>query len=280
MKSLCFPAFRRFRRSPFLSRNATHFLKCVVILGSYDERRKRRNDYQISHPQATHNPPPITHDNRIHPAANRPAQRTSTQPEPSQGWGVGKNSSPETPSLTGPRPLTFPTETFLNSISLPITSETMNKTTSKRRESGTIAKLAKDLGYTPRHTGTLIKSGMPDTLDDAKKWLSEREDNDTAAALRKERIKLVKAQRIAVETANARSAGELVPKAKIEADAVILAAAMQALFRKLETSLPQLCLGLSLSQSTPLVRQRIREIQDSFSAMSEEFFGKQPHQEP
>jgi hypothetical protein len=152
----------------------------------------------------------------------------------------------------------------------------MNKPTSKRRESGTVAKLAKALGYTPRHTGTLIKAGMPDTLPEARQYLSERENNDTAAALRRERIGLVRAQRLAAELANQRAKGELVPRSVIEADTVKIAMAMQVFLRKLEKELPQVCLGLTLSQSMPLVRQRIREVQQAFSDMSDEFWNDQP----
>jgi hypothetical protein len=151
----------------------------------------------------------------------------------------------------------------------------MNKLPSKRRSSGAVTKLAKALGFTSRHTGTLLKNGMPDTLTEAHQWLSDREDTDTAAALRRERIGLVKAQRLAAELANQKAAGQLVPRSEVMADSVRIASAMQAFLRKLEKELPQLCLGLTLSQSMPLVRQRMREIQDNLADLTSDFWSNQ-----
>jgi phage terminase Nu1 subunit (DNA packaging protein) len=147
---------------------------------------------------------------------------------------------------------------------------------SKRRPPGSIAKLAKALGYTARHTGTLIKAGMPDTLAEARQWLAERENSDTAAALRKERIGLVKAQREAAEIANKKARGELVSRTEVETDTVRIASAMKAMLKAFEVQLPQLCLGLTLSQSAPLVRQRLREIQNAFADLSAEYWKDKP----
>jgi phage terminase Nu1 subunit (DNA packaging protein) len=154
----------------------------------------------------------------------------------------------------------------------PSPSQTMKTPPSNRRESGSVIKLAKSLGFTPRHTQTLLKQGMGDTLAEARQWLSERENSDTAAALRKERTKLVKAQRIAVETANAKSKAELISRAEVQQHLVHCGSALQAMLRRLERELPQLALGLTISQSAPLVKSRIREIQQSFSDMSDEFW--------
>jgi len=151
----------------------------------------------------------------------------------------------------------------------------MNKP-AKRRTSGTVTKLAKTLGFTPRHTGTLLNKGMPDTLTEARQWLLDRDDTDTAAALRRERIGLLKAQREAAEIANKKAQGELVSRTEVETDYVRIASATQAFLRKLERELPQLCLGLTLSQSMPLVRRRMREIQNCFSSISSEFWSKNP----
>ena len=152
----------------------------------------------------------------------------------------------------------------------------MNKPPSKRRESGTVAKLAKALGYTPRHTSTLLAKGMPDSITGAREWLAERENSDTAAALRKERIGLVRAQREAAEIANKKALGDLVSRTEVETDTVRIASAMKAMLRALEVQLPQLCLGLTLSQSAPLVRQRLREIQNAFADMSADYWKGKP----
>ncbi len=152
----------------------------------------------------------------------------------------------------------------------------MNKPPTKRRESGTVAKLAKALGYTPRHTSTLLAKGMPDSITGAREWLAERENSDTAAALRKERIGLVRAQREAAEIANKKALGDLVSRTEVETDTVRIASAIKAMLRAFEVQLPQLCLGLTLSQSAPLVRQRLREIQNAFADMSADYWKGKP----
>jgi phage terminase Nu1 subunit (DNA packaging protein) len=147
---------------------------------------------------------------------------------------------------------------------------------SNRRESGTVTKLAKALGFTPRHTQTLLKQGMGDTLAEARQWLSERENSDSAAALRRERIGLVRAQRLAAEQANQRAAGELIARADAVADHVRIGSAVACFIRALERELPQLCLGLPLAQSAPLVKKRVRLLQSQLADMQSEFWKDHP----
>ncbi len=144
-----------------------------------------------------------------------------------------------------------------------------------KRADGTLNALCKTLNLGKRRVSELLKQSMPDDPQAALAWRRAREDDDTAAALRKERIGLVRAQRLAAELANQRAACELVPRSEVLADSVRIASAMQAFLRKIEKDLPQLCLGLTLSQSAPLVKARIREIQQAFSDMSEEFWNNE-----
>jgi hypothetical protein len=51
---------------------------------------------------------------------------------------------------------------------------------------------------------------------------------------------------------------------------------MKAMLKAFEVQLPQLCLGLTLSQSAPLVRQRLREIQNAFADLSAEYWKDKP----
>jgi hypothetical protein len=159
-----------------------------------------------------------------------------------------------------------------NFTSLPIITTSMNKPASNRRESGSVSKLAKALGFTPRHTGTLLKAGMPPTITEARQWLSERENSDTATALRRERIGLVKAQRVAAELANQKAQGELVSKADVIADHVRIGSAVASFIRAWEREVPQICLGLPLNQSLPLVKARTRELQSLLANMQSEFW--------
>jgi hypothetical protein len=152
----------------------------------------------------------------------------------------------------------------------------MNKPKSKRRVAGTVTKLAKALGYTARHTGSLLAKGMPDTLAEARQWLSDREDNDTATALRRERIGLVKAQRVAAELSNKKAAGELISRAEVNQQHVAIAMATQSFLRRWEREIPAVTLGLTVSQSMPLVKARTRELQNILADMNSEFWQSQP----
>jgi hypothetical protein len=154
--------------------------------------------------------------------------------------------------------------------------KTTRKPASPRRADGTLNALCKALGLSKRRVSELLSQGMPDDPQAALAWRDARENDDSAAALRRERIKLVSAQRVAVETANMRAAGELVLRSEVEQCFVRIASANQAFLRKLEKELPQICLGLTLTQSMPLVRQRTREIQDAFSSMADEFWKTLP----
>jgi len=145
-----------------------------------------------------------------------------------------------------------------------------------KRADGTLNALCEALNLGKRRVSELLKQGMPDDPQAALAWRDERENDDTATALRRERIGLVKAQRHAAEIANKKAQGELVSRTEVETDTVRIASAIKAMIRAFEVQLPQLCLGLTLSQSAPLVRQRLREIQQAFSDMSAEYWKDKP----
>jgi phage terminase Nu1 subunit (DNA packaging protein) len=148
------------------------------------------------------------------------------------------------------------------------------KPRSKKRADGTLNELCQALNLGKRRVSELLRQGMPDDPKAARAWRDARESDDSATALRRERIGLVKAQRLAVELANKKAQGELVSRIEVETDTVRIASAMKAMLRALEVQLPQLCLGRTLSQSAPLVRQRLREIQNAFADMSAEYWNK------
>lgn len=150
------------------------------------------------------------------------------------------------------------------------------KTRPKKRADGTLNELCRALNLGKRRVSELLKQGMPDSPQAALAWREAKESDDSATALRRERIGLVRAQRLAAELANQKAKGELVPRSEVEADTVRIASAIKAMLRAFEVQLPQLCLGLSLSQSAPLVRQRLREIQQAFSDMSAEYWKDKP----
>ena len=156
----------------------------------------------------------------------------------------------------------------------------MNKPPSKRRESGTVAKLAKALGYTPRHTSTLLAKGMPDGITGAREWLAERENADTAAELRRCRIKLLKEQERLARIKADEADGLLILRAEVERQHVAIAMATKAFLRRWEREIPSLCLGLSLTQSMPLVKARTRELQNLLADMESSFWKDLPDEKP
>ena len=135
------------------------------------------------------------------------------------------------------------------------------KSTSSRRESGTIAKLAKGLGYTTRHVNTLLAKGMPDTLTEAQEWLSTRESGDSVTELRRQRIGLISEQRRRAKIDADEREGLLISREIVADQHRRIAFAIQGHLRAIENELPQLCLGLPLERSKPLVKERIRAIQ-------------------
>jgi phage terminase Nu1 subunit (DNA packaging protein) len=154
--------------------------------------------------------------------------------------------------------------------------KTTRKPASTRRADGSLNRLCEALGLSKRRVSELLKQGMPDDPQAALAWRDARESDDSAAALRRERIGLVRAQRLAVELANKKAQGELVSRIEWETDTVRIASAIRSMLRAFEVQLPQLCLGLTLSQSAPLVRQRLRQIQNAFADMSAEYWKNKP----
>jgi len=154
--------------------------------------------------------------------------------------------------------------------------KTTRKPASTRRADGSLNRLCEALGLSKRRVSELLKQGMPDDPQAALAWRDALHTDDSATALRRERIGLVKAQREAAEIANKKAQGELVSRTEVETDTVRIASAMKAMLKAFEVQLPQLCLGLTLSQSAPLVRQRLRQIQNAFADMSAEYWKNKP----
>ena len=147
-------------------------------------------------------------------------------------------------------------------------SKSKSKTT--RRPAGTLDALSKALKLTKRQIGTLLLQGMPDTVTEAVAWRQAEHSSDSAEQLRRERILLIRQQRLRVEVENARVKGELIPRDAVKLSDTKIGCAVRAFSKAVENELPALCLGLGLERSRPLVRSRMRELQellaDEFSA--------------
>ena len=73
--------------------------------------------------------------------------------------------------------------------------------------------------------------------------------------------------------------GKLVPRHEVEELLVRIAMSMQSFLRRYEREIPAICLGLQLSQSTPLVKARTRELQDVLANTASEFWKDHPENE-
>lgn len=72
--------------------------------------------------------------------------------------------------------------------------------------------------------------------------------------------------------------GKLISRAEVEEHFTRAAMAMQSFLRRYEREIPALCLGLSLSQSTPIVKAKTREMQDHLADLNSEFWNERPEQ--
>ncbi len=154
--------------------------------------------------------------------------------------------------------------------------KTTRKPASPRRADGTLNALCKALGLSKRRVSELLSQGMPDDPQAALAWRDARQNEDTAADLRRERIGLVKAQRVAAELANAKAKGLLVAKTEVESYLVQIAAATQSFLRRWEREVPAICAGLTATQSMPLVKAKTRELQNLLADTESEFWNTQP----
>ena len=70
--------------------------------------------------------------------------------------------------------------------------------------------------------------------------------------------------------------GKLVSRAEVEEHFVRAAMGIQAFLRRYEREIPGLCLGLTLSQSVPIVKAKTRELQDMLANIQGEFWKEHP----
>lgn len=162
---------------------------------------------------------------------------------------------------------------FRNVVSIPMTKP-KSKTT--RRPAGTLNKLCAALRLSKRQIGSLLREGMPDSVDAALAWRKAETSSDSAEQLRRERIKLVRTQRDRMELEIARSKNELLTRSSVLEEHRKIGAAVCAFVRSLEVEIPQLCYGLPLSKSLPLAKKKIRELQQLWADRDAQFWGENP----
>jgi phage terminase Nu1 subunit (DNA packaging protein) len=125
------------------------------------------------------------------------------------------------------------------------------------------------------------KVGGKEPLAEWRKWFEQNPDAghfDGKPSKSREELLAVK---VAVEIdlleiKRDKEKSKLVSRAEVEEYFVRMAMAMQSFLRRYEREIPAICLGLSLSQSTPLVKAKTREMQDHLADLESEFWKEHP----
>lgn len=127
-----------------------------------------------------------------------------------------------------------------------------------------LEKIAARAGFTTKYARELHRAGMPLTIKPALQWISNRPDpvsptdptdDDSPQALRRQRIKLTKAQAERAEHMLAVQRGEYISIEEHNAIGARIGAAMDAAFKAFEREVPTALQGLQI----PAARQRMRD---------------------
>jgi hypothetical protein len=156
----------------------------------------------------------------------------------------------------------------------------MTKKQAPRRADGTLTAICKTLNLSKRRVSELLKQGMPSDPQGAVEWRNAKENDDSTAELRRRRIALLREQERLARIKADEADGLLISRAEVERQHVAIAMATQAFLRRWEREIPALCLGLSLSQSMPLVKARTRELQNLLASMESDFWKNLPDEKP
>lgn len=125
----------------------------------------------------------------------------------------------------------------------------------KRRPSGTLAKLTEALGVSKRRVSTLLAEGMPDDVEGALAWRGEREGgDDSTAALRRERIRLIRIDQKRRQFELERAKKEWLPRSIIEEQQTRIGTVMRLALQQAESDLPPRLEGLPADRMSKVLR--------------------------
>jgi phage terminase Nu1 subunit (DNA packaging protein) len=140
------------------------------------------------------------------------------------------------------------------------------KTTKANRPNGTIQALATALKVGTRRVAQLLDEGMPDDVDGAQAWKTAKAGgDDSAAALRRERILLVRAQKERAVIENQARSGELVSAADVKAGTVHATSVARDRLMKFVNDLPPQLEGLEATAIAAILRREVNSILDHLS---------------
>jgi hypothetical protein len=129
----------------------------------------------------------------------------------------------------------------------------------------------------PRHSSETANRPVGDdgelmSLDDLEKALGRKDITPNEALTLQRQINAMK------QLAQYRQAmGQLISRDEVKDHFIRCATSIQSFLRKFEKEIPALCLGLPINQSSPKVKERIREMQAEWANLEGEFWSD--HQE-
>jgi hypothetical protein len=111
------------------------------------------------------------------------------------------------------------------------------------------------------------------TLDDIEKALKAKGISIEDATTLKRQLEGLK-----MATAVRKEMNQLLSRAEVDQRDIKIGSAVAAAMRALETEIPQLCLGLPLARSRPIVKEKVRGIQAMLSDGLSDFWKEHPEQ--
>ena len=129
----------------------------------------------------------------------------------------------------------------------------------KSQSKPTQKQIAEALQISPRRVSQLILDGMPvDSIEAAQRWRQDRLAKDnTAEALRAERILLIRAQRHRAEIENDVRSGELLEIGEVRRDCVTVCSRARDRFLRMSHDLPPRLEGLSADRIAQIVHEEV-----------------------
>ena len=141
----------------------------------------------------------------------------------------------------------------------------------------TNSELAEALGVSVRRIGQLKAENMPcDSIPAAQAWRQNKQAGDnTAEALRAERIRLVRAQVERHETENEVRRGELLPIGEVRADCIRVTTLARDRFLKMSHDLPPRLEGLSADRIAAIVHDEVVQTLENLCRDFQRLYGAQ-----
>jgi len=127
----------------------------------------------------------------------------------------------------------------------------------------TLAQIAQDLAISTRRVSQLKDLGMPvQSLEAARAWRNLPKDDDSAT-LRRERIRLIRAQSERGELDLNIRRGDFLSRVQCAEDQSKIAQAIGGMLRSIENEVPAKCCEKSLGESKAVVKEQIRKFQQA-----------------